>query len=78
MTFASRLEPGFLDHPAFSIFEPVVRERLSTLDHFPEPSELRGLAHGIPNASEPWFDERYFQVKRSRPRPRLAQAWLEL
>ena len=47
---------GFLAHPAFSAIEPLVKERLSKLDHFPAPHELRGLAHGIACAEPPWFD----------------------
>ncbi len=46
---------GF-EHPAFSVLESRVRERLAGLGHFPEPSELRELATGIPTAAEPWFD----------------------
>jgi hypothetical protein len=49
-------QPLLPEHPAFSVFEPVVRERLSALGHFPAPSELRALARGIPSSSEPWFD----------------------
>jgi hypothetical protein len=48
--------PMLPEHPAFDVFEPVVRERLRALGHFPAPSELRALAHGIPSSSEPWFD----------------------
>lgn len=46
----------FLAHPAYDGFERSVLERLTRLDHFPEPSELRALAADISNASPPWFD----------------------
>jgi hypothetical protein len=52
MTFAVR----WLEHPAFSVLESRVRDRLAALGHFPEPRELRGLAAGIASAIEPWFD----------------------
>ena len=52
MTLAWR----WLEHPAFSVLESTVRERLGALGHFPAPSELRGLAAGIASAIEPWFD----------------------
>jgi hypothetical protein len=51
-----RLALRWLEHPAFSVIESVVRERLSRLGHFPEPNELRGLAAGVSTAIEPWFD----------------------
>ncbi|HEY1537685.1 MAG TPA: DUF3025 domain-containing protein [Polyangiaceae bacterium] len=51
-----KLDPRWLEHPAFSVLESVVRERLAQLEHFPKPSELRGLAAGISSALEPWFD----------------------
>ena len=40
------------EHPAFSIFDPAVHERLSALDHFPEPSEFRALTRGVPSSTE--------------------------
>ena len=51
-----KLDPRWLEHPAFSVLESVVHERLARLEHFPEPSELRELALGIPSSAEPWFD----------------------
>jgi Protein of unknown function (DUF3025) len=51
-----KLDLRWLEHPAFSVIESVVRERLARLEHFPEPSELRGLAAGVSSALEPWFD----------------------
>ncbi|HEY5372723.1 MAG TPA: DUF3025 domain-containing protein [Polyangiaceae bacterium] len=52
MTLAWR----WLEHPAFSVLESKVRERLALLGRLPKPSELRGLAAGISSAMEPWFD----------------------
>ncbi|HEX7451649.1 MAG TPA: hypothetical protein VF294_05165, partial [Polyangiaceae bacterium] len=52
MTLAWR----WLEHPAFSVFESKVRERLALFGRLPKPSELRGLAAGISSAMEPWFD----------------------
>lgn len=46
----------FLRHPAFLVFEDVVRARLSACTRFPEPHELSGLGRGIPNALAPWFE----------------------
>jgi Protein of unknown function (DUF3025) len=46
----------FLSHPAFAVFEDVVRARLAAFGRFPEPHELSRLARGIPNAVAPWFD----------------------
>jgi hypothetical protein len=46
----------WLEHPAFSVLEDKVRERLARLEHFPEPGELRGIVAGIASAIEPWFD----------------------
>jgi hypothetical protein len=48
-------ETHFLEHPAFSIIEPVVRQRLRALARFPSPSELPELARGMPGQTEPWF-----------------------
>ncbi|HEY3664844.1 MAG TPA: DUF3025 domain-containing protein, partial [Polyangiaceae bacterium] len=48
--------PMLPEHPAFDVFEPVLRERLCALGHFPAPSELRALARGIPSSCQPWFD----------------------
>jgi hypothetical protein len=52
----SPVDKRFLEHPAFSIFDPAVRERLAALGHFPEPSELAALARGIPSSAAPWFE----------------------
>jgi hypothetical protein len=50
-------EPPLLgEHPAFSVFESVVHERLRALGRFPEPHELGALAEGVPRSLEPWFD----------------------
>jgi hypothetical protein len=46
----------FLDHPAFAVFEGVVRARLAASPRFPEPEELGQLARGVSRALEPWFD----------------------
>ncbi|HEX3851735.1 MAG TPA: DUF3025 domain-containing protein [Polyangiaceae bacterium] len=51
-----KLDLRELEHPAFSVLESAVRERLAALGHFPEPSELRELALGIPTSVKPWFD----------------------
>jgi Protein of unknown function (DUF3025) len=51
-----RLDLRGFEHPAFSVLEGVVRERLVRLGRFPEPGELRELALGIPTSAEPWFD----------------------
>lgn len=51
-----RLPAQHFDHPAFSVIEASVRARLLSLDHFPEPHELRGLAQQLPNVISPWFD----------------------
>jgi hypothetical protein len=48
-------EPRVLEHPAFSVFEPLVLERLLALRRFPEPRELCGLTRGIASSIEPWF-----------------------
>jgi len=44
------------EHPAFSVLETSVRQRLLSLDHFPAPDELRTLAGGIPSSIPAWFD----------------------
>jgi Protein of unknown function (DUF3025) len=46
----------FLEHPAFSTFDPEVRLRLGSRDHFPRPSELCELMLDVPCSSPPWFD----------------------
>jgi len=51
-----KLALHWLEHPAFSMLETRVRERLAALEHFPQPSELHGLAAGISSAIAPWFD----------------------
>ena len=51
-----RVSAHDLGHPAFSVIEASVRARLLSLDHFPEPHELSGLALGLPSALPPWFD----------------------
>ncbi len=56
MSEAARFDARFLEAPAFSVFEPALRERLAALSHFPAPHELSALAAGIPRALEPWFD----------------------
>ena len=56
MTFGPRVLAHSFAHPAFSVLDASVRARLSSLDHFPAPSELRALAEGLPNALTPWFD----------------------
>ncbi|MEI9941744.1 MAG: DUF3025 domain-containing protein [Pseudomonadota bacterium] len=52
----ARVSAHSFDHPAFSVLEPSVRERLLALDHFPAPDELRKLAEGVESAITPWFD----------------------
>jgi hypothetical protein len=52
----ARIPQLSFEHPAFSVLEPSVRERLLRLDHFPAPHELRELARGLPSAIAPWFD----------------------
>jgi Protein of unknown function (DUF3025) len=49
-------ELGFLEHPAFAIFDESVRARLAALGHFPEPHEFRALTRGIPSAPTPCFE----------------------
>jgi hypothetical protein len=56
MSSGPRVSAHHFDHPAFSVLEASVRARLLSLDHFPEPHELRGLARGLPSALSPWFD----------------------
>ena len=51
-----RVPAHCFEHPAFSVIEPSVRERLLSLDHFPEPTELRALAEGLETAIRLWFD----------------------
>jgi hypothetical protein len=50
------VDTRFLEQPAFSVFEPSVRERLAACRHFPTPSELRALTLGIPNSSPLAFE----------------------
>jgi hypothetical protein len=45
-----------LKHPAFSIFDPRVRERLAAHEEIPGPSELCALMRDVPSASERWFE----------------------
>ena len=52
----ARVPAHSFDHPAFSVIDPSVRERLLALDHFPRPGELRELARGLATAITPWFD----------------------
>jgi hypothetical protein len=52
----ARVPAHSFEHPAFSLLEPSVRERLLLLDHFPRAHELRPLARGIEAAMAPWFD----------------------
>lgn len=56
MSGAARFDAGFLERPAFAVFEPVVRARLAALAQFPAPDQLPVLSQGIPSAIEPWFD----------------------
>jgi len=56
MTSGARVPPGSFEHPAFSVIEPRVRERLLALDHFPAPNELRHLSQGLRAAIPYWFD----------------------
>jgi len=56
MIAGGRIPVHSFEHPAFSVLEPSVRERLLLLDHFPAPHELRQLAEGLPSAIAPWFD----------------------
>ena len=56
MNSGSRVPAHSFDHPAFSVLDATVRERLLRLDHFPEPHELRGLGQGLSSALLPWFD----------------------
>ncbi|HEY0463632.1 MAG TPA: DUF3025 domain-containing protein [Polyangiaceae bacterium] len=60
MTLGLRVPADTFQHPAFSVIDPRVRERLLALDHFPGPNELRELAQGLKVAIPPWFD---FQVQ---------------
>jgi hypothetical protein len=53
---ASPFDARFLEHPAFSVFDAAVRERLALLGHFPAPSEFRALVSGIPNAAPLGFE----------------------
>jgi len=55
MTRAAPVCPRSFDHPAFSVLEQSVRERLHSLGHFPTPEEFLALARGIPNAIPTWF-----------------------
>jgi hypothetical protein len=56
MTAGARVPRRSFEHPAFSVIEPPVRERLLALDHFPVPSEFRELARGLRAAIPYWFD----------------------
>jgi hypothetical protein len=56
MTAGASVPAHSFEHPAFSVIEPSVRQRLLLLDHFPAPHELRQLADGLPSAISPWFD----------------------
>ncbi|HKO50736.1 MAG TPA: DUF3025 domain-containing protein [Polyangiaceae bacterium] len=56
MSSGARVPADCFQHPAFSVIEPSVRERLLSLDHFPAPNELRELTRGLPTAITPWFD----------------------
>jgi hypothetical protein len=56
MSPGSRVPAQSFQHPAFSVIDPCVRERLLALDRFPAVGELRALAEGLPSALEPWFD----------------------
>jgi hypothetical protein len=56
----------FLEHPAFSIFDLEVRERLAACTHFPTPSELCELAAGIPRSAPLWFEFELQDEKRVR------------
>ena len=52
----ARVPAHCFEHPAFSVLEPSVIERLLSLDHFPVPTELRELGEGLETAIRPWFD----------------------
>ena len=54
------------EHPAFSVFDPLVRARLAALGRFPEPSELRDLALGLDEPTAPWFDFEPEDARRVR------------
>jgi hypothetical protein len=56
MSLSSRVPAHSFDHPAFSVLESSVRARVLSLDHFPEPHELLGLARGLKGAIPPWFE----------------------
>src|SRR6186713_1367457 len=56
MTAGTRIPANSFDHPAFSVLEPTVRERLLSLEYFPAPNELLDFASGLPSAIPPWFD----------------------
>lgn len=56
MTLGPRILAHSFEHPAFSVIDPRVRERLLSLDHFPAPHELRELGKGLEAAITPWFD----------------------
>ncbi|HEY4104268.1 MAG TPA: DUF3025 domain-containing protein [Polyangiaceae bacterium] len=47
---------NFLTHPAFSSFEPSVRERLVARGEIPSPDELGALMRDVPSARQPWFE----------------------
>ena len=56
MSAGPRLPASSFEHPAFSVIDARVRERLLAFDGFPAPDELRGLADGLPSSIRPWFD----------------------
>ena len=56
MTHEMPIPRQSFEHPAFSVLEPSVRQRLLSLDHFPAPNELSKLARGIPSSIPVWFD----------------------
>jgi hypothetical protein len=56
MSSGPRVPAHSFEHPAFSVIEASVRARVLSLDHFPEPHELRELAQGLKGAIAPWFE----------------------
>ena len=56
MSVGPRVLESDLAHPAFAVIDPLVRDRLRALDHFPAPGEMRALAEGLPTALAPWFE----------------------
>jgi len=53
---AGALAARFLEHPAFSVFDPRALERLARLDHFPTEREFGALTVGIPTAGPLGFE----------------------